>query len=622
MFGYAGKLLFVDLSDKTYTIETLSEEDARNFVGGPSLGAKVLFDRMPAHTPPFAKESMIGFVAGPMNGCAALMGGRYTVVSKSPVTGGWNDANSGGNFGPQLKRAGFDGVFVSGISDEPVYIFIDSGNVEIRPAGHLWGLTTVATENALRKENEGKKIGAALIGPAGEQMSYIACVMNDSHRAAGRGGSGAVMGSKKLKALVVSGNLPIEVADRPALLELNKETTKWDKEGPIAPIFSFTSQFGTGGSYESCIEIGDASVKNWLGSALDMTDEQKHAVSAQAMDELFKKKKFACNACPLGCGAIYDVLESKYDLHDTGRPEYETSGMFGSMLLNDDPISVNECNFLCNEYGFDTISAGGTIAWLMEAYNNGIFSQEELDGIDLKWGNSEAIVAIMEKLCANEGIGHLLFNGSREAARTAGKGFECLVEAGGIELPQHDSRFSTGLARTYKYDPTPGRHVKGGLGPGYGNQPPEIKFDYSNTGERDLAGVINQEILNAAGFCQFSDFGLPPKQKLKYLNAVCGFGYSEEEGETLGKRLFAMRQAFNLREGFRRADATLAPRMEGRPPLTEGPLAGVTVDTEQMADNFYKALDWDVKTAMIPKEILEEYGGMESVIKALYPSEI
>ena len=621
MYGYAGKLLFVNLTDQTYTVEELSDQDARNFLGGPGLGAKVLFDRMPAHTPVFAPESMLGFVTGPTNGNAAFLGGRYTVVSKSPVTGGWNDANSGGSFGAQLKKAGFDGVFVTGIASEPVYIFIDSGAVEIRSAAHLWGKTVMETEAALREEIGDKKIGIALIGPAGENLSYMAAVMNDTHRAAGRGGTGAVMGSKKLKALVVRGNLPIEVADKAAVIAANKETALWEKEGPLAPVFSQMSQYGTGGTYESSMLVGDGSVKNWLGNALDLTEEQLQALTSQVMDQKYRKKKYACNACPVGCGAIYEMLEEKYDIGETGRPEYETSGMFGAMMLNDDPVSVNYCNLLCNEYGFDTISAGGTIAWLMEAYNNGVFTLDELDGIDLKWGNSDAIVAMMRKLCDNEGIGHALLNGSREAARTLGKGFECLVEAGGIELPQHDSRFSTGLTRTYKYDPTPGRHVKGGLGTQYGNQPPEVKFDYSNTGERDLAGVIVQEITNAAGLCQFTDFALPPGQYLKYLNAICGFGYTEEEGETLGKRLFAMRHAFNLREGFRRCDATLSPRMEGKPPLTEGPLAGVTVDTERLADNFYQALHWDPETGMIPRDVLESYGGMEAVIAALHPEQ-
>ncbi len=621
MYGYAGKLLFVNLTDQTWRIEDLSEQDARNFIGGPGLGAKILFDHMPACTPVFAPESMIGFVTAPSNGNMVFLGGRYTVVSKSPVYDGWNDSNSGGSFGPKLKKAGFDGVFVNGIAKEPVYIYIDSGNVEIRPAGHLWGKTVVDAENTLKEEIGDSKIGIALIGPAGERKSYMAAVMNDSHRAAGRGGSGAVMGSKNLKALVVRGDLPLAVASREELLAANKEAAAWQKEGPTAPIFAFMSQFGTGGSYESSMTVGDGSIKNWLGSVLDITPEQLHALSSQAMDEKYRKKKYACNTCPLGCGAIYDVPDSRFDLKDTGRPEYETSGSFGAMMLNDDPVCINNCNHLCNEYGFDTISAGATIAWLMETYNNGVFSQEELDGIDLKWGNAGAIEAVMEKICADEGIGHLLQNGSREAARTSGKGIESVTTASGIELAQHDSRWSPGLTRTYKYDPTPGRHVKGGLSPQSGNDPDEVKHDYAHTAERDLAGVINQEITNAAGFCQFTDFALPPRMHTKYLNAVCGFGFTDEEADILGQRIFAMRHAFNLREGWVRSDATLSPRMEGKPPMTEGPLAGVTVDTELMADNFYKILGWDVETGMIPKEVLESYGGMEPVIKALYPEE-
>jgi aldehyde:ferredoxin oxidoreductase len=214
MFGYTGKLLFVDLTTGQTEVRALDEATAKNFIGGPSLGAKILYDEMPANTPVFAPESMVGFVSGPTNGTGALMGGRYTVVSKSPVTGGWNDANSGGHFGPILRKSGFDGVFVKGISPKPVYIFIDDGKVELRDASKIWGLTTVETEEAIKEELGDKNVGIALIGPAGENLSNMAAVMNDNHRAAGRGGTGAVMGSKKLKALVCRGSQKLEVKDK------------------------------------------------------------------------------------------------------------------------------------------------------------------------------------------------------------------------------------------------------------------------------------------------------------------------------------------------------------------------------------------------------------------------
>ena len=620
MYGYTGKLLFVDLTDRSWRIEDLPEEDARNFIGGAPLGAKVLFDRMPARTPVFAPESMIGFVTGPTNGNFAFLGGRYTVVSKSPVTEGWNDSSAGGNFGARLKKAGFDGVFVTGIAEKPVYIFVDNGQVEIRDASHLWGLTTTQTEKAIWEEVGDPHAGIALIGPAGEHLSYMAAIMNDSHRAAGRGGSGAVMGSKKLKALVVRGSFSTEVADKAGIVKINRETNEW-MHGPVKPVFDLFTQFGTEGFYASNVLAGDAGVRNWRGAGAELTEEQLSALTSQVMDKLYRKKKFACNACPIGCGALYSVASEKYDLSETGRPEYETTGMFGSAMLCSDPVILNECNYLCNEYGLDTISAGATIAWLADAYAHGEFTLEELDGVDLQFGNPVAMRTMLEKMCFYEGIGRILLNGSRYAARHFGKGFDSLAEAGGIELPQHDPRWATGLTRTYKYDPTPGRHIKGGLGTQYGNEPPEVKLDYSHTGERDVKGVVDVEIVAAAGFCVMTDFSHPARQYVKYLDAVCGYHFTEEEVETLGRRLFAMRHAFNLREGFRRKDATLSPRMEGKPPLTEGPNAGVTVDTEMLADNFYRTLGWDIETGMIPREVLESYGGMESVIRALYPDD-
>jgi aldehyde:ferredoxin oxidoreductase len=619
MFGYTGKLLFVDLTSGTSDVRALDEAAARNFIGGPALGAKILYDKMPAHADVFGPESMIGFVSGPTNGTGAFLGGRYTVVSKSPVTGGWNDTNSGGNFGPLMKKSGFDAIFVRGVSARPVYIFVDNGRAELRDASHLWGKTVSETEKLIREELKDQRVGIAMIGPAGEHRSHMAAVMNDTHRAAGRGGSGAVMGSKKLKAVVVRGDCKIAPKDKDALVALNRETVAWEKEGPVAPVVNLFSNHGTAGSYESSIYGGDTSVKNWAGSSLDLTEEQIMPVTSQAMDQRFKKKKYACNACSIGCGAIYGISRGKWPLEETARPEYETQGMFGSQLLNGSAEAVNKCTWLCNEYGFDTISMGGTVAWCMENYSNGIFTREELDGIDLHWGNADAIVEITEKICRHEGVGKALSNGSLAAAKHFNKGFGALVVAGGIEIPQHDPRFAPGLARTYKYDPTPGRHVKGGLGIGYGNEPPEVKHNYSGTGERDVAGVVRTELTNAAGFCLFGDFGLPPGAVAKYLAAVTGFEYNEEEFRMLGLRSFTMRHAFNLREGLQRKDFEISGRIVGSPPLQEGPNAGVTVDVERLADSFYAALGWNITDGIPRLETLKRVGGLENAIRDLYP---
>ena len=353
MYGYAGKMLFVDLGAGTCEDRVQDETTARSFIGGPSLGAKVLYENMPAKADVFGPDSMVGFVTGPLNNTGAFFGGRYTVVSKSPVTGGWNDANSGGFFGPSLKKAGYDAVFVKGISDTPVYVFIEEGKARILDASEIWGKTVSAAENWLKE-----KINAALIGPAGENLSLIASVMNDSHRAAGRGGSGAVIGSKKLKAIVVKGDMKTDVFDRDALRELNRAVTE-NMKGPAAGFAGAFGTFGSGAGFTGSVLSGDAGVKNWSGSGVaDYPEEVAAPVGSMGLDR-YKTRKYNCSNCPLGCGAFLSMPDEKrWDLSETPRPEYETQGAFGSLLLNGDPAAVCRCNDICNDYGLDTISTG------------------------------------------------------------------------------------------------------------------------------------------------------------------------------------------------------------------------------------------------------------------------
>ena len=619
MYCYAGKLLFVDLTSGTMEVRPLPEELARQFLGGPGLGARILYDEMPAHVGAFDPESVMGFVCGALNNSGGFMTCRYTVVSKSPVTGGWNDANSGGTFGPALRRAGFDGLFFRGVSPKPVYLYIEDGKPELRDASVYWGTTTTSQlEEALQKDI-GKKLSIASIGLAGELKKLTACVMNDRHRAAGRGGSGAVMGSKLLKAVVISGSAPVqaEVADKAKLLELNRKVIDWQKNGPVKHVGEIFTQGGTGAFYESSALSGDAGVRNWGGSVLDLPEEQLGRLTSAAMDKLYRVKKFACFQCPVGCGAVYQLKDEGYDMDDAGRVEYETSGVFGSMVGCSDPLTVNICNTWCNEYGLDTISAGGTVAWAVECSESGALTKEDLDGIELSWGDHMAVRAITEKLCKCEGVGAILADGSRRASEVLGKGAKYVITANGIELPQHDSRLAPPLARTYKYDPTPGRHVKGGVGPNCGGKPPEYKNNPDVFADDDVTGTSVSELRNDGGFCVFTDWGLFPGAIEDFLNAGTGFGFSQEDYRQIGLRSFMIRYAFNLREGFRRADAHLADRMLGIPPLKEGPLAGITVDVEKMADNFFERMGFDSEG--IPRrETLEQYGGLEPVIADLY----
>ena len=617
MHPYIGKILFVNLSTGETEVRPLSEETVRAFPGGAALGAKILYDEMPANTPVFAEESIVGFVCGALNGSGALMSCRYTVVSKSPVTNGWNDANSGGTFGPKLREAGYDAVFVKGKAEKPVYIYIENGNVEIRSAEKYWKKTTTVQFEKAVEEELGKKITAASISIGGEKLHHMAAVMNDGHRAAGRGGSGAVMGSKNLKAVVVCGNNKPVAYDKNTVLALNKEAVDWQMNGPVKPVGEMFRNQGTNGAYESSIYTGDIGIKNWAGSHFDCSEAVTKEPSAQEMDKRFKTRKYACHLCSVGCGAIYDLTREGYNEAHAGRPEYETAGEFGSLLLNSDAMSVNICNTLCNGYGFDTISVGGTVAWAMECYDKGILSKEELDGIELDWGNSDAIVKITEKICKSEGVGEILANGSAYAARYFGKGQECLVVAGDIEIPQHDARYGPSLARTYKFDPTPGRHVKGGCGGTVGARPDEFKHNPSALLAEDVQGTIDTEMRSACGYCIFTDWAYRPGMLRDYLNAASGFNFDQEEFNRTGIRSFMIRHAFNLREGFRRKDTTISDRMIGVPPLKEGPLAGVVVKVEEMGDNFFNAIGCDMESVPY-KETLEKLGSMENVIADLY----
>lgn len=616
MNGYMGKLLFIDLTAGETRVEPLKEDDARDFLGGPGLGAKILYERMPAHADVFGEESMLGFVSGPLNNAGALFGGRYTVVSKSPVTGGWNDANSGGFFGERLRKSGYDAIFVSGVSPKPVYILVDEGAAQILDAEDLWGLKTGECEKRL-KEKYGKEAGVAQIGPAGEHLSYMAAIMNDEHRAAARGGSGAVMGSKKLKAVVVRGGGTIPVADQSKLSKIQWEIIRQEVKlfvtDPMCRDFFF---HGTGGTFEESVATGDAGVKNWTATNLMYTREDAAKQSSHGLKK-YRKRKFHCSRCHVGCSYYMEMDTKSWGRLETTRPEYETMGAFGPLMLNKDVESVCMANELCNEYGFDTISAGSTIAWAMECFENGLISREELEGIDLTWGNGEAIVDVLKLMGEGRNeTGRALSMGSRRASELLKRGEEYLVVANGIEQPQHDARYLYGLGRTYLADPTPGRHVKASISAVTTSGDFDPDTSLRDTGEEDVAAIIDTEIMNASGACAFGyEYGNPDDAIFRSLEAITGRYYDSEEKKKLGLRLFTIRQAFNLREGIRRSQFTISKRMT-TPPFHEA-LGRKTLKFDLMIDSLYDALGWD-KEGVPSQAALRELGGLDLVLRDLY----
>lgn len=616
LYGYIGKMLFVDLSKKIIEEKELPEDLVRDFIGGYGIGAKILYDNMPAGTDPLGPESILGFVSGLANGTKAFFGGRYTMVHKSPVTGGWNDANSGGYFGPELKKAGYDALFISGKSDSPVYLWIGDGKAQIRDASGLWGKSTKETQELLKTETGEQKLRVLSIGPSGEKMALLSCPINDGHRALGRGGGGAVMGSKMLKAVAVRGTGTVEAANPDKVVEINKRISEFMKESPVANAFA---EYGTGVGTAASALNGDSPVKNWKGAGtVDFGEEKAQMISTLALDK-YKVKKYNCSNCPLGCGAEYEVNEGRWPVGRTDRPEYETLAAFGSTLLCGESDALIKCNDICNLYGLDTISSGMTIAWAMECYNKGILSRDELDGIALDWGNGEAIVELMQKMADCEGCGAILANGSAYSAKYWGKGEEFLQTASGIELPMHDPRFAPGLARTYQYDPTPGRHVKGGIGAlQMGGNEISYKYDYNGTGSFDLQLTANTEVMNSGGFCMFHSLASPQGVQNELIEAITGMKFDNLVSYTTGLRILNLRHAFNLREGLKPQNFTITQRAVGNPPLKEGPLSGVTVNNELLKDNFFEAAGWDKQTGKPSLDVLMGIGHLEDVIEDLY----
>ena len=618
MNGYTGKLLFINLTDGSFEARELDEEMARRFIGGYGIGARILYDRMKPGIDPLGPGNIIGFTTGPLTGTAAFFSGRYMVVCKSPVTGGWNDANSGGYFGNELKKAGLDCVFIEGASKKPVYIWIKDGKVEIKDASHLWGKNVVETEDTLKEELGDNKVRAAVIGPAGEKLSPISAIMNDEHRAAGRGGPGAVMGSKNLKAIVVRGTGKVSVADPEGLKKANREISATMKSESMAAFSKGFSALGTsmftGGSTLS----GDSPIKNWNGvGSTDFGEENANKFDGSDLDPKYRFKKFSCAKCPVGCGAIYDTEKSTLPVGKTGRPEYEAASAFGALMLNKNTDALIKCNHICNIYGLDTISAGGTIAWAIECYENGVLSSEETGGIEFQWGNSAAIVEATQVMAdQSTEFGRLLALGSRGAARKIGKGFEYLQTVNGIELPMHDPKFAPGFARTYRIDPTPGRHMKGGLGPVQLPQDASQK-NIKDTGQLDKEATLSSEITSSAGLCLFIDlFGVEAIAE-KLIRSVTGWELEKDELEQTGLRIFNMRHAFNLREGLRPSDAVLPKRCVGEPALEDGPLKGITIDHEALNRNFFEAVDWDEATWRPSRNSLEKLGGLDDVVRDL-----
>lgn len=652
MKGCMGKVLFVDLGSRTFAERPVSEETYRDYAGGIGLAARILMDEIPAGADPLGPDNVLAFMSGALTGTGAVMTGRWMVACKSPLTGGWGDANCGGSLSPAIKRCGYDGIFFKGVASEPLVFVCDTAGPRLEQAGSLWGKDAVETEEELlASRGAEKKPAIAAIGYAAENLSLISGISNDGGRYAARSGVGAVMGSKRLKALVLSGGAKISCADPGKVAELSKRFTKAVKNAKIPAVVTgkslglvgkmlglplvvridgilgtaFLKRWGTSYNNTGGAANGDTPVRNWSGTSVNFPKSRYENLNASKIAQR-ETKKYHCYSCVIGCGGICDVKGLVSGREHMHKPEYETSAAFGPLLLNDDLASIFECNDLCNRSGLDTISAGSTVAFAIECSERGILGDEALGGLDLRWGNSGAIVEFLRLMARREGPGAVFADGTQAAAARLGIGAaQCAVNAGGQEPGMHDSRMDPMIGVVYSADPTPGRHtITSGL---YYNimclwekvsWAPKVPFAYLKSREyaatedearKSVAGVLYKQVADMAGGCLFAMVtGLHHWNLFDFFNAATGRDLTADQYMEMGRRSQTLRQLFNLKQGLAPKDSLAQTRMRGDPALPDGPLKGRSVPLAEMVKKHWEAMGWDGKSGVPTAATIESLG--------------
>ncbi|MEW6263462.1 MAG: aldehyde ferredoxin oxidoreductase family protein [Thermodesulfobacteriota bacterium] len=594
MFGYMGKILRVNLSSGQITTEEIDPGLAQTYIGGAGFATKHLYSEVPAKSDPLGPENKLVFMTGPVTGTRFPTSGRFVVAGKSPLTGLLTTATSSGYWGPELKRTGHDGVIFEGRAEKPVYLEVLDGGAALKDASDLWGQSFYQTQEALKERAGKKRARVAGIGPAGEKLARIACVMNDEGRAAGRGGLGAVMGSKNLKAIVCLGSQTINVLADEFLQGMVQEFVKGVSEDPFAQFFT---KWGTAFSMDMGWAAGDVPVKNW-----QVGQWEKGCVNlggARMADNILKPHTPACYNCPIRCARWVEIPAGRFQYEGPG-PEYETLGALGTMCLIDDLEAVAWMGEMCNKAGLDTISAGCTLAWAMEAYEKGALTKADTGGLELTWGNVDAALAVLDQMCRVEGFGALLAQGSRLASAQVGRGSEeYAIQVKGLEVPMHDPRCYFSLAVNYATGPRGACHVQGGsyvvelavITPEAGLHYKQGRHDKKNKG---LAAKVAQDLAavhNSTAICMFAGMGLQPSHIGILLSLVAGQPHNAHTILQAGERIVNLQRAFAYREGISRKDDILPKRLVT--PLPDGGSAGKAADLEYQLNEYYQLRGWD-----------------------------
>jgi aldehyde:ferredoxin oxidoreductase len=632
MYGFRGKLLRVNLSSKTAKKDSYSEADARRFLGGRGLAAEILFDELAAGIDPLGPENKLVYATGPFAGTGFPLNSRWIVAGKSPLTGIWGEAACGGTFAVQLRKAGYDALIVEGAASSPVYLDILDDEVLFKDASNLWGKMTLDTEIAVghdlgittRRDDDPAVV---CIGPAGEKLVKFANVIHTAHRAAGRTGLGAVMGSKKLKAIAVRGSKGIPVADPERLKTMTKTAIN---ECVTNKSLVYFGKYGQAGLVDVLNENGILPTKNFQNGTFELHEK----ISGPTMAETILKKRNACSQCPVACKRIVEVNQGRYAPVDPGYggPEYENMASLGSLLMIGDLEAVSKENQMCNAYGIDTITTGVIIAWLMECYEKKIISKKDIDGIEATWGNAEAAMKLIDKMATRQGIGDLLAEGIKKAAAKIGKDSEkYTMEVKGLEIPMHEPRGKKGVGLAYAVSARGACHEQAfhDTDTEIENAAPEIGITKGlnrHDTSRDKVDMVKKSqdwvaVTNSLCLCTAPAWVgfeyTKPSFLVEALNAVTGMNFTVNELMTIGERMNNLCRCFNVREGITRKDDYL-PRRFMEEPLPDGPSRGQRLTTEElgkMLDDYYELRGWS-KAGIPEKGKLLELG-LERAAKAI-----
>ncbi|MFC1862919.1 aldehyde ferredoxin oxidoreductase family protein [Thermodesulfobacteriota bacterium] len=611
--GYTGKVLRINLTNQSSKVEELPFETARDFIGGAGFGIKYLYDEVKANVDPLGPDNKLIFAPGPFSGTSVPCASRMSVTGKSPLTGTVGMALSGGHFPVEMKFAGYDALIIEGKAEEPTYVWIKNGNVKFRSAKRVWGMKTTDTQQIIKNELKDQNVRLVCIGPAGENLSKVACIINEM-RAAGRKGLGAVMGSKNLKAIAVRGTSKVSIADKEKFKIAKGIFTKAMKDSPsLYPKFS---KVGTGLGVIGMSGRGIFPAKNFSATGT-FAPLEEFSVEEQKARTIGRE---SCYGCPVGCSQLKIAKQGPYAGILTEGPEYETVFALGGQTGVDNFDAVIAADRLSDELGLDTISAGGVIGFAMELYERGIISKEDTGGLDLKFGNHEAMITLLRQIAFREGFGDLLSDGVKVAATKIGKNSEkYAMHVKGLELPGYDVRGSKAQGLNFATAYTGADHNRG-----YAFQ--EIKASNVPIGEVDRLSIErkgeltkwNQDVRTATcdtpTMCSFLlDLvvaSIATQNTADLMEAVTGLVYTADEIQMVGERINNLARAFNVMAGFTRADDTLPKRLMTEP-LKDGTAKGHVIsqdDLNVMLDEYYEIRGWDLETGIPTKEKLLELG--------------